>query len=194
MGVSKKKKLVNSAFLGTKPKKKKKLVLVIVVFVIFVVGIVGGVMYKRNLDQGKDKIQVDSQIEKAKVVDGIVSDAEKLVLVGNSNDAIALYDSALSKYQDKDQQYSLMLAKAAIYFNQLDFENALLYAKQALVIEENENSLQFIAQIYEKIGNKTEAIANYGKAIKLISADSPMGGYYGRYYQTKIDELGGVNG
>ena len=67
----------------------------------------------------------------------------------------------------------------------------MVVAKEAEAANENSGVTQFIAQIYEAKGDAPKAIEYYQKTILLVDKASPSAATDIKYYQSRIDALGG---
>ena len=74
-----------------------------------------------------------------------------------------------------------------------EYDAALAIAKQAEAVTKDANIEQYIAQIYEEMGDNQNAIKFYQNAIKLVDSTSPMANGDIEYYQSKVDTLGGTS-
>ena len=171
--------------------------LIIAVFVIlFAVGILSGWVYMNNqntVKNAKSNEAADLQDTRSEAVEQTSNGADKLVNTGKTEEAIKLYDSAVKSSDDSYSKSSLLLDKAAIYFNEGNYDEALKIANEVVTIEESAVAYQFIAQIYEQKNDKDNAIKYYQKAVLLVDKTDPLSDEDIQYYKSKIDELGGVS-
>lgn len=113
--------------------------------------------------------------------------AAKLAHNGKAKDAIKLYDSQLSLGVTKEEKYSLLNGRVAICINEGLYQEALVDTKSMYELQKNENSASLLAQVYEELGQKEDAIKYYKKAIDLAD-DQPNGGSKD-YYNYKIMQI-----
>lgn len=109
---------------------------------------------------------------------------------GDINDAVAVYDEAIKSVDDAYSKSIMLLDKATFYLNDKNYDSALSIAKEAEVINSNKAVAQFVAQVYEEMGDKKNAIEYYRKAIALVDDTDPLSSDDIEYYQNKIKELG----
>ncbi len=168
--------------IASKPKTKKRWLIVLIVVILIIAG-AAAFWYL-----GGSKLFIKSPVTDQSIVDK----ADQLTHNGKTDEALKLYDDAIKNAKDDTQKYNLLMGKATVYFNDGNYSQAMTYAKQAEAVKKNETISYFIAQIYEKEGDKTNAIKYYQKAIEFASKaePSPSGGQAG-YYQEKIKALSG---
>jgi tetratricopeptide (TPR) repeat protein len=166
---------------------KRKRLLIIVAVVVFVGGIASGWLYIQS--------QKTSEDQQKRITDELVvqttTDAQIIARKGDTAGAIAKYDEVIKTTNDSYQKSILTINKAVIYLNTEDYEQALKYAKEAESINVNFEVVKIIAQIYEEMGNKQDAIAYYEKTIQLIDKEDPLASDDAVYYQSVIDGLKG---
>lgn len=137
--------------------------------------------------------QKSSQVARiAKETSQTVENAKKLANNGSIDDAKTAYDGAIKKTEDPYQKSVLLLSKATLYYNDGKYDDALATAKEAESINQTDNITNFIARIYEKKGDKQKAIEYYQKTITLIDKSQPLADSDAKYYQSKIESLGGA--
>jgi len=137
--------------------------------------------------------QKSSQVAKiAKETSQTVENAKKLANNGSIDDAKTAYDGAIKKTEDPYQKSVLLLSKAILYYNNSKYDDALVTAREAESINQTDNVTNFIARIYEKKGDKQKAIEYYQKTITLIDKSQPLADSDAKYYQSKIEALGGA--
>ncbi|HUC96539.1 MAG TPA: hypothetical protein VMR16_02630 [Candidatus Saccharimonadales bacterium] len=180
-----------------KPKKnaqrKKWFVIFTVVVLILVAGAVGGWVYvSYQKSQAADKLAAQ-QSERNTVISQTGGQAQTIVNNGGkASQAGAVYEKAINSTTDSTLKYNLLMDEATMYFNANDFSQALTIALQAESVDKDANVEQFIAQIYESMGDKTNAIKYYQSAILLVDTSQPMGSSDVQYYQSKVESLGGT--
>lgn len=181
-----------------KPKKttrrfgKKQWLIVAVVLVLLLAA--GGVTaWLLRPKQAKEQAATVPTVthEQANKLNSTIDDAQQLANNGKLSEAASAYDKAAASAQSPYEKSILLMSKATLSFNDGKYDDALTIAKQAEAANENETVDSFLAQIYVKKGDKTQAIAYYKKAIALIDKSRPMAGSDIQYYQSQIDALGG---
>jgi predicted negative regulator of RcsB-dependent stress response len=185
----------NSTSLGIpvskKHSKRKKWLIVCVIIIVLLGG--GGATAWYFLYGQKPKTSTTNTTKTVnQAVATAVSDAQTLANNGNTTAAAAKYDVAIKSSTDNTQKSIIMSSKATLYFNTGDYNGALVAAKEAEAVDKTKNVESFIGQIYEKMGDKQNAIKYYQNAIALVDKSQPMADSYIDYIQTKIDELSGV--
>jgi len=165
--------------------RKKKWVIGIIITILLIVGSATAWLIISN--------QKSSQVARiAKETSQTVEDAKKLANNGSIDDAKTAYDGAIKKTEDPYQKSVLLLSKATLYYNDGKYDDALATAKEAESINQTDNVTNFIARIYEKKGDKQKAIEYYQKTITLIDKSQPLANADAKYYQSKIEALGGA--
>jgi tetratricopeptide (TPR) repeat protein len=120
-----------------------------------------------------------------------VARAEQLANNGKMDEAVKSYDTAASQTSDSYQKSFLILSKATLFFDDKKYADALTIAKQAEGVNENSSVTYMIAQIYEAMGNKSDAILYYKKTIPLVDQSKPLAKNDIQLYQSRIKSLGG---
>ena len=121
-----------------------------------------------------------------------VSDAQALANNGKVDAAKAAYDAAAKNTNDNDQKSIFLSQKATLLFNNAQYEEALVVALEAESAKKDATAEGFIAQIYEKKGDKQKAIEYYQSALVLVDKSQPTSDVDIQYYQSVIRRLGGV--
>lgn len=111
----------------------------------------------------------------------------KLAHSGKAKDAIKLYDTQLGLDITKEEKYSLLNGRVTICINEELYQEALIDAMGMYELQKNENSTQLLAQVYEGLGQKDNAVKYYKKAIDF--ADDQPGGGSKDYYNYKIMQI-----
>ena len=173
---------------------RKKLIVIVVVILIFMAGVIGGWIYNSNQISETDKIAAQNT-KRTDVVNKADDDAWKIIYNGGSvSDAALIYDTAIkASVNDPELKKSLFLGKTLLYFNEGNYDEALVIAKDLEAIEKNYNIEQTIASIYEQKGDKQNAIKYYKNAIPLIDKSSSRFGEEVKYCQNRIDVLSGTS-
>jgi len=166
--------------------KKKWLIIGAIVIVLFIGGGITGWMFMSSQQPAPASSLTEEQFDQT------ISDAQTLANNGDTNGAIAAYDNAVKATNDAYQKSVITLEKAVMYLNEKNYEQALVIAKQAEVINVNFEVVKIIAQIYDEKGDKKNAITYYKKTIELIDKNDPMASDDAEYYQGLITDLGGT--
>ena len=148
--------------------KKKWLIIGAIVIVLFIGGGITGWMFMSSQQPAPASSLTEEQFDQT------ISDAQTLANNGDTNGAIAAYDNAVKATNDAYQKSVITLEKAVMYLNEKNYEQALVIAKQAEVINVNFEVVKIIAQIYDEKGDKQNAITYYKKTIELIDKNDPM--------------------
>lgn len=104
-------------------------------------------------------------------------------------EAVKVYDEQINLTSNDTEKQTLMMSKSALYYDQKNYAKALEIALQADNLVSDQNSNQFIAKIYQALGEKQKAIDYYKKAITLITPENPLASFDRETYQNKINEL-----
>ncbi len=165
-------------------KRKKLIIGAVVVVLIVAVGFTAWYFYQKN-----KSISIPTPtIMSMDTLNQTMSDAQALADNGDFSGAKAAYDIALTQTNDSFQKSMLLSSEATIYFNDSNYNQALVIALQAEAANENRTITDFIAQIYAAKGDKQKAIEYYQKTIKLVNdSNEPFDGT--QHYQDMIDEL-----
>lgn len=121
----------------------------------------------------------------------IINNAETQLNSGDTSGAKSTYEKAIEQTSDAAQKSSLLMSSASLYYEEGNYDQALVLAKQAESYKLDENVASMTAEIYKMKGDKQNAIIYYQKSISLIDKtnsidDSTL------YYQNEIDALNGV--
>jgi tetratricopeptide (TPR) repeat protein len=103
---------------------------------------------------------------------------------------LAYYDDLLQHTTNPSDKRSILLEKAWFAMNMKQYTVALDSANQAEAIKKDTSTALRKAQIYEQMGDKKSAIAQYNDALAMASSDTS--GYSARYsyqWKLKIEEL-----
>lgn len=171
-----------------KPKKKwlsrKKLIIIVAIAIIIIGGAVSAWFFISGGE--KSSSTINNEISQT------TTNANKLAYDGKVSDAEATYDNAIKKTDDPYQKSILLVSKATLSFNIGKYDEALVIAKKAEAIDQNDTVLSFIAQIYEKKSDSKNAIKYYQKAIASVSNSDPTSSSTIEYYKYKVKSLSAV--
>lgn len=123
----------------------------------------------------------------------LINDANELANKGDINGAKAAYDTAINKTSDNVLKASLLTSKAALFYNEKNYDQALAIALEAEALNPSESTAQFIASVYLLKADKVNAVVYYKKSIELIDKTKYTDGGKEMYYQGIIDSLTGSN-
>lgn len=135
-----------------------------------------------------DKL-ADTEASRAMRINNVVDLANQAELDSGIDAVAAVYENAIKLSIDNYEKSVLTVAKATLYYNALNYDKAIIFAKDALSYDKNESSFSFIAQAYEKKSMNREAVDCYRKAILLIDWSKPSALDDESYYRYKIKEL-----
>jgi tetratricopeptide (TPR) repeat protein len=177
-------------------KQKTSLIIACVVVIVLICVAAGGWLYVSNLKTSSTQTQ--AQIAAAKEAKSVVemnqtvNKAQALAASGNQKQAVAVYNSAIDASSDPQSKAFLLLNEATTYYNGGNYTEALSYALQSEGIDKNSNIEQFIAQVYVKEGNDSDAIKYYQNAITYTNKSQTMAQANIESYQNIIKSLGGT--
>ena len=172
--------------------QKNRLVIMAMVIVILFFGGASGWMYIAN-QKSTSKKAATPVLKGNELVNKTQDDTQKIVNYGGDIDkAATIYDQAASSADDDKTKSALLLEKAMMYFNDGNYDQALISAQESDAILKTENVAKIIALIYEVKGDTKNAIYYYQNAISLVDESQPMADANIKNYQTKIDTLSGV--
>ncbi len=161
--------------------------LIIILFAGFVS--ISVIIYIQNQFPNTEELLALKKEKDAKLFQEADNSAQNLIFSGNVNDALAVYDKAISESDDQDLRLSLMFSKAVSLFNNNDYDRALEIANQIVDINQSHGYSDFIGQIYEEKGDKNNAIKYYQEAISLVDSSSPTAEADIYDYNFKINKL-----
>jgi len=117
-------------------------------------------------------------------------DGAAIVKKGNGDVAGAaqVYQAAAATATTPTDKSYLYSSEAAIYSNAGQYDKALQPALDNFNAQPSEGSAELVADIYEHLGNKDQAIVYYEKAAALADPNDPAS-YGADYYQAKADSL-----
>jgi tetratricopeptide (TPR) repeat protein len=166
--------------------RKKWWIIAAIVGALFIGGAVSGWVYlAHNTPEPSAKTDEEARQKLRATID----DADILASSGKTQEAMALYDQALSESNDPFEKSRLLLNKSRTSFNAEKYDEALTMAKEAESVQTSATVTYFIAQIYEKKNDTESAIAYYEKTIPLVDRSSPVADDDIQYYKSKIKIL-----
>jgi tetratricopeptide (TPR) repeat protein len=174
-----------------KPIKHRKKLLSVMLFIILltIIGTTIGILYVLNKNQLKSNGTSQNSSDVASKTQATIDKANALYQQGKKDEAIKLYQQAASLAGTKEQQNLASLSMATSYFNSGDYKDALTAAIAAENSQKDSNTEQFIASIYEKMGDNQNAIKYYQSAISLVDKTQPQASDDIEYYQSRIKAL-----
>jgi tetratricopeptide (TPR) repeat protein len=187
--------------LRKRSKRKKWLIIgaVVVVVVLLAGATVGTWIYISNLKSTSKSTQQASEqaaaSEKARSdneVNQTVNKAQALVDSGQQAQAIVVYSDAIKAADNSQSKALLLLNEATTYYNDGNYDQALIAAKDSESIEKNSNIEQFIAQIYTAQGDNQNAIKYYQNAITYTDKSQVLAEANISSYENSIKLLGGI--
>lgn len=122
----------------------------------------------------------------------ITDEADAKANSGDVGGAQAAYKNAIDETNDSAQKSYLLMGNASLYYNDGNYDQALVLAKQAESYKLDENVASMTAEIYKMKGDKQNAILYYQKSISLIDKTNLLDDNI-LYYQNEINALNGVS-
>ncbi|HEV2412421.1 MAG TPA: hypothetical protein VGS28_01290 [Candidatus Saccharimonadales bacterium] len=122
--------------------------------------------------------------------DLINKEANAAVANGDISEALNIYNQNIPNAANKTVQGELNGEAASIAYDANQYQTALKYALVWDADLPTADTSSMVAQIYQQLGNKTQAISYYQKAAREVPAH-PISGYTGSYYQGIAQQLGG---
>lgn len=160
--------------------------------VLFIAGGIASWLYVSNQKTVQEQEAALSQAKRSREVNQTANEAEKLTNNGKTEEAKAVYDTAVKQTTDPYQKSILLLSKANLSLNAEKYDDALVVAQEAEAINENSTVTQYIAQVYEALGDAPNAIKYYQKTIPLVDKSKPLAAADIEYFQARIEALGGA--
>lgn len=170
------------------PRKKRWIIGAILVVILVAAAVSAGTWFVVNRNQ-QPTVQTQDVI---KATSQTVSSAQALANNGKLDEAKAAYDNAAKNASDDDQKSIFLSQKATLLFNTGNYDEALVVALEAESAKKDAAIEGFIAQIYEKKGDKQKAIEYCQNAIDLVDKSQSVSDSDIQYYQSVIRRLGGV--
>lgn len=163
-------------------KTHKRLIIVIAVLTVLVIG-VGAWVYisNRKAPVSQELVATDQQLINTK------QEIDAQATAGDTSGALNAYDEAIATAADSSAKRSLLISKATVAFNSNNFVEALKSIKLADGIKSDYNTLGFMANIYDKMGDIKNAIVFYTKAANFESEFN----YDIGIYKARVVELQG---
>lgn len=174
---------------------KKKWFIILAILVVIVLGAATAaiIIYRqKSMLQTSNTNTAKTVQARAESINGTIADAQQASRTGDAASANEVYDKAVTASSDDYQKSVLLIGKATLYFNSADYKNALEYAQQAEAYDKNVAVYDFIAQIYEKLGNKASAAEYYKKTISVLDSSSPLYSQDLKYYQDNVKRLSAI--
>ncbi len=132
----------------------------------------------------------DGKSAQTKQAETKVSEADKIAYGGDVQGGIAKLDEAIKNTSDSHAKFLYLSQKALLLFNDKKLDAALVVAKEAFSLEQEQDAAAFIGQIARQKGDKVMALEYYKKALELVDVnESPMAEKDKKYYQEIINEL-----
>jgi len=178
-----------------KKARPKKSLIIIVASLVLLLAVSGGAVYLlREHIFGAEQVSTSEAlqpVDKAALSE-TVAVATTYVANGDITTAVAVLDEAIEKTNSSAQKAALYRSKATVIAN-TDRSAAINAAEQSVVLDSNFENTAYLAQLYERNGDKEKAIEYYGKAITLYNQmESEEGGpISAEMYQIRIDSLRG---
>lgn len=163
-----------------KEKSFKKMVIIVIISIIIIV--VSAVMIKLFIFPEKDN-------NSANTYENELINADKLANNGEVEASIFAYDKIIDKTISLEKKSNILIAKALVYENNGAEKQALSTAKEAELAFPSLMVVDFIARIYEKLGDSENALTYYQKSLKKLDEKSPMYQTEKEVYDNKIIEL-----
>lgn len=164
----------------------------VIVTILFLISAVIAWSYVSNQRATKEQEATLLQAERSREVNQTTNEAETLTNNGKAEEAKAVYDTAVKQTTDPYQKSILLLSKANLSLNEERYDDALAVAKEAEAINQNSAVSQYIAQVYEVMGDAPNAIKYYQKTIPLVDKSKPLADADIKYFQSRIEALGGA--
>ena len=171
---------------------KKRWIIGAIIVVILVGGAVCAWLFILRPKSSTPESSTEQITASAKAVGQTVLEAMKQSNNGELDDAVVTYDNAVKATEDPLEKSILLKNKAVLYVNDGKYDEALTVAKESETLNQNADTAQFIALIYEKKGDKQKAIEYYQKAILLVDKTQDLANSDIQYYQSRIEALGGA--
>jgi tetratricopeptide (TPR) repeat protein len=185
-------------FLSPEPLKKrlfktKWFISLVVVLIVALVGVYVGWVVVSNKDLSEffnltTPSSETTQKISSKTLESLRS-AEASSDSGDIESAVAAYDQAISEVSDNYNKSLMILSKANVYYNDGDFAQALVVAKEAEAIDVNYNVTVFLAQTHEQLYELAQALDYYQRALSLVNINDRMAEGTTAYVQGQIDNL-----
>ncbi|HSX16646.1 MAG TPA: tetratricopeptide repeat protein [Patescibacteria group bacterium] len=175
---------------GGDPVQKRRMTLWVVAGIILVaLSIVGGVVLLMTKGQPGNEAQPAAAAE----LPASASKAQDLAASGDYAAAHKQITDTLSKPGlSNSDKYALYYQQGVTYQNENKPQQAIDSFKQAEAIQATQSLETSIGDSYVQLGDKTQAIAYYRKAIDLIpTAGNPVAGDDKSALEQKISDLGG---
>jgi tetratricopeptide (TPR) repeat protein len=155
--------------------------------------VVGGwLLVSRQLSLNQQKTKVSKEAMQAKIIDKAKSDVEKIIAGGGDvKDAVLVYDSAIKATDEDSVKSTLLINKSNLYYNKNDYDIALAAALESEQINNDENTEQYIAQLYYIKGDKQNAVKYLEKAVESIDHNSPFAKADIQDYRNRINMING---
>jgi tetratricopeptide (TPR) repeat protein len=115
--------------------------------------------------------------------------ADSIAATGDIDGASAEYDKMISSANSPQDKSTLLIGKASLSYDSMDYAKALTYAKEAEVLYMDENVAQFTARTYLSLGDSENAIVYFKKAIELVDKNSASADIYISRYNYEIQTI-----
>lgn len=187
-------KIVHSA-----PKKRKTIVIIASVIVVLALGGTAGALYftgfftPKEIKKNDTTQDTSKQAPVSEKVQKAVTQSSAQVAQGNTQAAVDTLDAAITSSGTNTEKADLYNQKAII-LAQSDPTSAIDAAKKAAELQPNLMNISYLAELYDRAGNKPEALKYYKQSIELY--DKSTFGENGpendrAYYENKVKEMGG---
>ena len=147
-----------------KNKSKKKTILLILFFAVFVgVAVVASIFYFSATNNDLTDRRMSARL----------AESSRLANNGKVDDAVSSYEELIKDIKDPKMKSNMLIEKALVYENNNLLDKALMTAKEAEAIFDSLMVVDFIARIYDKLGDTNNSILYYQKAIDSLDENSP---------------------
>lgn len=162
--------------------------IIIVASAVLVGAIISYLLYFYNQNP---KVDVQTSLEKAKVMDANYSDALKKSLSGDYAGSQKSLDNTIVESIGKSDEAWIYIQKSSIALNALKYDDAYNFANKAEELFPTVSSVKLMAAAADAKGNKDEAIQKYKLALSRIAGDSDLDKLDKNDLINIIKELGG---
>lgn len=190
MGYNKKeKKLAEKKVKNSHIKKKLFVILFIIVLIVSI--FVAGYFFISYFNKQNSDPAGNTQVTRSEYIKKVSEDAKRLTIANDHKGAVKVYEDAIKGTEDTEVKQTLLLMEATTHANSGDNDAALVSALASELLNNNSGTEQYIALLYERKNDKSNAIIYYKKAIENIDKEDLMANSDIEYYKNKIKLLGG---
>ena len=171
---------------------RKKVIIVLLVCTSVVILGVSSYFLLANYKNKSNDPAGNTDTSRQNYIQTVSDEAKDLVIAEDVAGAIDVYENGIGTTDNISAKQALLVMEATVYANSGDNDSALVAALASEALNNSSDTEQYIATLYERKGDNTNAIIFYKKAIDNINKTDSLAESDVTYYTNKINLLGGT--